>query len=478
MSQGISDRDDLLDTLTDLVGAKHVVTDPDTLAPRLIDWRKRYQGRARCLVEPGTARETADIVRACAATGTPIVPQGGHTGLVGGSTPLADGRSVILSTHRLNRIRDMDPRNNTMTVEAGCILADLQAAAHDAGRFFPLSLAAEGTCQIGGNLATNAGGLNVLRYGTARDQVLGLEVVLPDGRLWDGLRRLRKDNTGYDLKQLFIGAEGTLGVITAAVLRLHPQPRETATAFAAVPDVDAALRLFDRVQGATAESCVSFELIARRGVDLAVAHVQGAQDPIADRHPWYVLVEVAGGTGDGGLRTALEGALGMAFEAGEVADAAIAESAGQRAAFWHLREAVVEGQRHEGASIKHDIAVPVSSVPAFLDRALPAVEDMIPGVRPVPFGHLGDGNLHFNLTQPEGMDPQAFLAEWERVNAAVHDVVAGFGGTISAEHGIGQMKVAENARFKPGVEIEMMRALKRTFDPQNIMNPGKVVPPG
>ncbi len=477
MAEAPVSANDLPAALASIVGARHVVTDPAALAPRLIDWRKRYHGAARCLVEPGTADEFARVVAACAAARVPMVPQGGHTGLVGGSTPLPDGASVILSTRRLNRIRELDARNNTMTVEAGCILADLQRAAADADRLFPLSLAAEGTCQIGGNLATNAGGLNVLRYGTAREQVLGLEAVLPDGRLWNGLRRLRKDNTGYDLKQLFIGAEGTLGVITAAVLRLHPRPRETAAAFAAVPDVDAALRLFARVQAATAESCVSFELLPRFGLDLALRHVADTRDPLAERHPWYVLVEVAGGTGDGGLRTALEDALGEAHETGAVLDAALAENAGQRAAFWHLREAIVEAQRHAGASIKHDIAVPVSAVPAFLERAIPAVEAMIPGVRPVPFGHLGDGNLHFNLTQPAEADPEAFLAEWERVNAAVHDIVADFDGSISAEHGIGRMKVGENARFKPAVEIEMMCAIKHSLDPHNLMNPGKVIEP-
>jgi D-lactate dehydrogenase (cytochrome) len=469
--------DPLLDRFAEIVGAERVITDPDVLAPRLIDWRRKYTGATRCMVEPADTDEVAALVRTCAEARVPIVPQGGHTSLVGGSTPYDTGDAVILSTRRLNRIREIDPRNDTMTVEAGCILADLQSAAAAADRLFPLSLGAEGTCQIGGNLSTNAGGINVLRYGNARDQVLGLEVVLADGRVWNGLRRLRKDNTGYDLKHLFIGAEGTLGIITAAVLKLHPRPRETETAFVAVRDVDAALAVFGRVQAATARSCVSCELMPRVGIDLALKHIAGTTDPIADRHDWYLLIEVAGGSGGGALREALETALAEAYEAGEVPDAALAESDGQRQAFWQVREAIVEGQRQEGGSIKHDIAVPVSQVPAFLDRAIPAVEALIPGLRPVPFGHLGDGNLHFNLSQPEDMDAALFLQQWERVNAVVHDIVMSFDGSISAEHGLGRMKVDENRRFKPGVEIEMMQGVKRMLDPRNIMNPGKVVRP-
>ena len=473
-----SPQPDLLSRLREAVDPCHVVTDAGELAPRLIDWRRKYTGAAQALVKPGSTQEVAAVVRVCADIGTPIVPQGGHTGLVGGSTPDLRGRAVILSTERLTRIRDVDPLNNTMTVEAGCILQTLQDEAVRHDRLFPLSLAAEGTCRIGGNLATNAGGLNVLRYGNARDQVLGLEVVLPDGQVWDGLRTLRKDNTGYDLKQLFVGSEGTLGIITAASLKLQPHPLETATAFCAVRDVDAALDLLGRCQQATAQSLTSFELIPRLGIDLSLAHVAGSTDPLGGRHDWYVLVEAKGGHGDGGLKTALEAALMQAYEGGLVPDAAPAESEGQAQAFWHLREAVVEAQRHEGGSIKHDIAVPVSSVPAFLEEATAKVKEMIPGIRPVPFGHLGDGNLHFNLTQPEDADTEAFLARWEEVNAAVHDIVARYRGSISAEHGIGQMKVAENARFKPSVELEMMRAIKRTLDPRNIMNPGKVVDVG
>ena len=469
--------DPLRARLAEVVGAERVVTDAEALAPHLIDWRGRFRGRARVLVRPGTTAEVAAVVEACAAAGAPIVPQGGHTGLVGGGVPDTEGRAVILSTSRLNRVRAVDTANDTLTAEAGCVLQDLQAAAERADRLFPLSLAAEGTCQIGGNLATNAGGLNVLRYGSARAQVLGLEVVLPDGRVWDGLRGLRKDNTGYDLKQLFIGSEGTLGIITAAVLRLYPRPRERATAVATLRDVQAGLDVLAAIQAATAQSCVSCELLPRLGIDLARRHVAGVRDPVPTPGAWSLLVEVAGGTGDGGLRSALEDTLAEAHAQGWITDAVLAETEAQRSDFWHLREAIVEAQRHEGGSIKHDIAVPVSQVPAFLDAALARVAELIPGVRPVPFGHLGDGNLHFNLTQPEDAARETFLARWDAINAEVHDLVHRFGGSISAEHGLGQLKVAENARFKPAVEIEMMQHLKRAFDPHNLMNPGKVVAP-
>lgn len=468
--------DPLTRELAEIVGVRHVVTAPEELEPHLLDWRGRYRGSARCLVRPGCTEEVAAVVTACARSGVPIVPQGGHTGLVGAGVPLDDDRTVIVSTARLNRIRDLDTVDNTVTVEAGCILQTIQEAAADADRLFPLSLAAEGSCQIGGNLATNAGGLNVLRYGSARAQVLGLEVVLADGRVWDGLRRLRKDNTGYDLKQLFIGSEGTLGIITAAVLRLYPRPRETATALVAVRDAQAGLDILNRLQAATAHAVSSCELIPRLGIELARRHLD-APCPLPPDNDWYILLEVAGGHGDGGLKRSLEDTLMAAYEAGEALDAAPAENVGQARDFWVLREAIVEAQRLEGASIKHDIAVPVSSIPAFLERALETVRSMIPGVRPMPFGHLGDGSLHFNLTLPEGAGGEDFMARAKSVSPVVHDIVREFGGTISAEHGVGQMKISENARLKSPVEIEMMQAMKRALDPRNIMNPGKVLPP-
>ena len=472
------DGDARLDELRSLLGERGLVTDAEAMPPYLEDWRGLADGKAVAIARPATTEEVAAVVRWCAETGTAAVPQGGVTGLVNASAPHGPRAVLVLSLDRMNRVLEVDPVTMTLTAEAGCILQQAQEAAAAEGLRLPLRIGAEGSARLGGNLATNAGGNLTIRYGNTRELCLGLEVVLPDGRVLDELKRLRKDNTGYDLKQLFVGAEGTLGIITAATLKLQPQPLETATAFCAVRDVAAALELLGRCQQATAQSLTSFELIPRMGIELSLKHVRGSVDPLAGAYAWYVLVEAKGGHGDGGLKSALEDALMRAYEDGLVLDAAPAESAGQAQAFWHLREAVVEAQRHEGGSIKHDIAVPVSSVPAFLEDATAKVEELIPGIRPVPFGHLGDGNLHFNLTQPEDADTQAFLARWEEVNAAVHDIVARYRGSISAEHGIGQMKVAENARFKPPVELELMRAIKRTLDPHNIMNPGKVVDVG
>ena len=328
---------------------------------------------------------------------------------------------------------------------------------------------------IGCNLSTNAGGVQVLRYGNARDLVLGIEAVLPDGRIWNGLRGLRKDNTGYDLKQLFIGGEGTLGIVTAAVLKLYPRPREVVTAFVAVTGVEAAVELLGRVRSATGDAVSSFELVPRRGLGFALQHIEGVRDPLAAPHDWYVLIELHGGKAGGGLTDSLEAALAEAYEAGLVVDAALAANAGQASDFWRIREAIVEAQKKEGGSIKHDVSVPVSRIPEFIERGCALVEEMVPGIRPVPFGHIGDGNIHFNLSQPEGADPKAFLARWDEVNHRVHDLVVSLGGSISAEHGIGQLKLSENARFKPPVELEMMRAVKAALDPQGLMNPGKVL---
>jgi FAD/FMN-containing dehydrogenase len=352
----------------------------------------------------------------------------------------------------------------------------VQAAAEAADRLFPLSLGAEGSCQIGGNLSTNAGGIQVLRYGNARELVLGLEVVLPDGRVWDGLRALRKDNTGYDLKQLFIGAEGTLGVITAAVLRLYPRPKETATAFVAVPDVEAAVALLGRVRAGSGEAVTSFELIPRLGLDFALRHVADIQDPLAARHDWYLLIELSAGTGGGGLGAALEGVLAQAYDEGLVRDAALAASQAQAQAFWRIREGLVEAQKFEGGSIKHDVSVPISAIAEFIERACEAVAARVPGIRPLPFGHIGDGNIHLNLSQPEGADADAFLARWDEVREVVYDIVADLDGSISAEHGIGRLNLASNLRTKSAVEIDLMRKVKAALDPANLMNPGKVVP--
>ena len=466
---------DFLGKIEAIVGGAGLITDAEAMAPHLNELRGRFQGYAQCIVRPASTAEVAEVVRLCAEAGTAIVPQGGNTGLVAGGIPFEDGRAVVINLGRMNNIRALDTANDTITVEAGCILHDVQQAAAAAGRLFPVSLGAEGSCQIGGNISTNAGGIQVLRYGNMREQVLGLEVVLPDGRVWDGLRALRKDNTGYDLKQLFIGGEGTLGVITAAVLRLHPRPRERASAFAAVRDLDAAVDLLGRMRSAVGDAVTSFELFPRLGIDLALARVPGTQDPLAGRYDWYVLVEITSG-GGGDLQGSLEITLAAALEDGLVPDATIAANQAQAESFWRLREIMVEAQKSVGGSIKHDIAVPVSAVPAFIARASAAVTALIPGIRPVPFGHLGDGNIHFNLTQPEGADKAAYLARWEEVNRVVHDIVAEFSGSISAEHGIGRMKVEENRHYKSAVEIELMQKVKAALDPQGIMNPGKVVP--
>jgi len=467
---------DLVQRLAGIVGDKGLITEPAEMEPHLVELRQRYRGAAPCVVRPASTDEVAAVVRLCAETGTPIVPQGGNTGLVAGGIPFEDGRAVIVNLGRMNRVRALDPVNDTMTVEAGCILQQVQEAAAGADRLFPLSLGAEGTCQIGGNLSTNAGGIQVLRYGNARELVLGLEVVLPDGRVWDGLRGLRKDNTGYDLKQLFIGAEGTLGIITAAVLRLFPRPRETATAFVAVPDVAAAVRLLGHVRDAVGDNVTSFELIPRIGIDFALAHVPDIRDPLTERYDWYVLVELWSGSADAGLAAAMEALLADAFEADLVRDATIAANQAQSDVLWRLREGIVEGQKPEGGSIKHDVSVPITAIPEFLDRATAAVTRLIPGIRPVPFGHIGDGNIHFNLSQPQGADRDAFMARWDEVNRVVHDIAVELGGSISAEHGLGRMKMVENVHYKSALEIELQQRIKRAFDPQGLMNPGKVVP--
>lgn len=467
---------ELIARLGALVGSKGLIVEAEAMTPHLLDRRERYRARALAVVKPAKTEEVAGVVRLCAEAQVPMVPQGGNTGLVGGGIPDEDGRAIVLSLARMNRIRELDPVNDTMTVEAGCILQNLQAAATKADRLFPLSLGAEGSCMIGGNLSTNAGGIQVLRYGNARELVLGLEVVLPDGRVWDGLRGLRKDNTGYDLKQLFIGAEGTLGVITAAVLRLYPRPRATATAFIAVPDAAAAVALLGRMRAASGETVTSFELIPRLGLDFALRHVPDIVDPLGARHDWYVLAELWAGAENARPEAALEAVLAEGLDAGLVVDATLAASETQTQALWRIREGLVEAQKFEGGSIKHDIAVPISGIVDFLARASAAAEALVPGIRPVAFGHIGDGNIHFNLSQPEGADTQEFLARWDELRRAVYQVVVDLNGSVSAEHGIGRLNLATNLRTKSEVEIDLMRRVKRALDPGNVMNPGRVVP--
>ncbi|PKQ06347.1 MAG: hydroxyacid dehydrogenase [Alphaproteobacteria bacterium HGW-Alphaproteobacteria-11] len=457
-----------------VVGAKGVVEGHD-VAPYLAERRELYVGRAAAVLRPASTQEVSALLKIAHETGTAIVPQGGNTGLVGGQIPHEAGNEVVLSLSRMNRIRALDAENNTLALDAGVTLAAAQAAAEEAGRLFPLSLASEGTCQIGGNLSTNAGGTAVLRYGNARDLVLGLEVVLANGDIWDGMRGLRKDNTGYDLKQLFLGSEGTLGIVTGAVLKLFPRPQSTATAFAAVPDPAAAVKLLRVADNVSGGMVTAFELVPRIGLEFVTRHIEGAADPLPDPAPWYVLIEMSAGSATAGLDATLEAVLAEGLEQGLLTDAALAHSEKQRADFWRLRETLSDVQRLEGGSIKHDVSVPVSRMGEFIAQATRAVEAAIPGVRVVAFGHIGDGNVHFNLSQPIGADKAAFLARWNDMNALVHGIVREMGGSISAEHGVGRLKRDEIAATKSPVEIELMRTLKKILDPKGILNPGKVV---
>ncbi len=464
-----------LDALRTLLGAGGYIDDPADMAPYLTEWRDRWHGDTPLVARPRDTAQVAAVVALCSKAGIKLVPQGGHTGLCGGAMPHAGAGEVVLSLGRLNRVRAVDPEGFTMTLEAGVVLAAAQQIAEGVDRLFPLSLASEGSAQIGGVLSTNAGGNAVLRYGNARDLVLGLEVVLADGRVWNGLRGLRKDNTGYDLKQLFLGSEGTLGVITAAVLKLFPAPKQQETALVAVPGVDAAVRLLALVRETSGDRVSSFELIPRLGLEFVVRHMPGNRDPLAAPSPWYVLIDLTTAADGTDLKDAMQALLEQALEHGLVTDAAVARSKAQRADLWRLRESLSESQKYEGGSIKHDVSVPIARIPAFIATASGAVESLIPGIRPVPFGHLGDGNIHFNLNQPIGMDRQVFLGRWEEVNLVVHDIVAALDGSISAEHGVGQLKVDEIIRYKSPVEVELMRRLKRAFDPLGTLNPGKVV---
>jgi len=463
---------DVLDRLKAAAGAGGFLDDARAIAPHLVEWRERFRGVTSVVLMPTSVSSIQEIVRICAETGTPIVPQGGNTGLVGGQIPSADGSQVVLSLRRFAQIRDVDVAANTMTVDAGAVLADVQAEAQAAERLFPLSLASEGSATIGGLISTNAGGTGVLAYGNMRELVLGIEAVLPDGSLWSGLGGLRKDNTGYDLKQLFIGGEGTLGIVTAATLKLFPRPAAIETAIVAVRDVDAAVRLLNFAQG-HAGTVTAFELMPRVGLEFVLRHVPGTRDPLEQAYPWYVLIDVSLKMAD--TAGAIESLLSDAASNGLIVDGVVAQSWAQRDAFWKLRESLSEAQKPEGGSLKHDVSVPISSIPRFIDEASRAVIAAVPGARPVPFGHLGDGNIHFNISQPVGADKAAFLARMDEVARVVHDMVHAFEGSISAEHGIGQAKVDEITRYKSPVALEAMRAVKRALDPKGIMNPGKVV---
>jgi FAD/FMN-containing dehydrogenase len=464
----------LLARVASAVGPTHVLTSSADLEPYLVDWRGRYRGAARAVVRPASTEEVAAVVRLCIENGVPMVPQGGNTGLCGAATPGTAGDAIVLSLSRMNRVRGLDIANATLTVEAGATLAQAQTAAAEREMLFPLSLASEGSCTIGGNLSTNAGGTAVLRFGNARELTLGLEVVLPDGRVWNGLRGLRKDNTGYDLKHLFIGAEGTLGIITAAVLKLFPAPRARATALVAAPSVDAAVRLLTLLKGALADRLVGFELISGLSLALSRKHHPQSPDPLPG-HAWYVLVQVDDPADNTNLRESLEQALAKGIDDGIVEDATIGQSDAQRAELWALRENISEAQRREGPNIKHDISVPVSAIPQFLRDAQTALSSALPGVRFVIFGHVGDGNLHYNLSAPEGEPAQRFMEQAGIANRIVHDLVSAAGGSISAEHGIGQLKRDELKRYKAPIELELMARIKAALDPQNLMNPAKVL---
>jgi D-lactate dehydrogenase (cytochrome) len=456
-----------------VLGDKGVIADAGGMAPYLAEQRELYRSQALAVLRPASTQEVSEAVKLCAAARIPIYPQGGNTGLCGGAVSTPDG--VILSLGRMNRVIAIDPINFTITAEAGCVLADIQQAAEKADRLFPLSLGAEGSCQIGGNLSTNAGGIDVLRYGNMRELTLGLEVVLPDGRIWKGLRGLRKNNTGYDLKHLFIGGEGTLGIITAATLKLFPLPREVETAFLGFARVEDVMRLFARARSASGDQLTGFELVPRIGIDNVLKSGVNFHDPLQTRHDWYALLEVSSSQKDSGLRGALESLLAEAMEAGLVQDGVISSSEAQRNELWRIRAALAEQQGALGGSIKHDVSVPVSKVADFITQANAAVTSRLPGIRPYPFGHVGDGNIHYNLSQPEGADKAAYLARWDEFNRIVHDIVVAMGGSISAEHGIGLVKLDELEHYAQPLELELMRRIKSAFDPLGIMNPGKLL---
>jgi D-lactate dehydrogenase (cytochrome) len=464
-----------IQTLREILGQDGILTDPADVAPYLVDHRHLYQGRALAVALPRSVEQISQLVRWCNERKIGVVPHGGNTGYCGGATPDESGRQLVLSMRRLARIRGVDPLNYSLVAEAGCILADVQRAADEADRFFPLSLGSEGTCQIGGNLSTNAGGLSVLRYGMMRELVLGLEVVLADGRVLSLLSALRKDNTGYDVKSLFVGAEGTLGIITAASLKLFPKIKSAATAFAAIRDVRSAADLLSRLREASGDRVSSFELIPRIGVELTTQHIPGVTDPLDKPYTWYVLCELTSSRAADPLEEVMEETLGAALEAGLVLDAALARSERERAALWKLRESIPEAQRIDGASLKHDISVTITALPEFVEKASAWVTANVPDGRLVVYGHVGDGNLHFNLNQAPGTDRNTFLAREPVIKRAIHDLVQQFGGSFSAEHGIGRLKVDELERYAAATELDVMRAIKQALDPNAVLNPGKVL---
>lgn len=465
---------DLVARFAALVGPGHALVETVDQARYLVEWRDLYRGETPLVLRPANTAEVAAIARLAHETKTAIVPQGGNTGLVGGQIPVPGKTEIVVSLERLDKVRSLDPLGNSIVVEAGMPLASIHAAAEAADRMFPLTLASLGSCQIGGNIATNAGGTAVLAYGNARNLVLGLEVVLPDGRVWNGLRKLGKDNAGYDLKQIFIGSEGTLGIVTAAALRLHHRPRGIAVAIASVSSPAAALDLFARAQAAARFGLTGFELMSGLAMEFALRHIVGARLPTVVA-PWYILVEVSSGRSHEEANEIILDILGGAMQSGEALEAAVAQSLAQADDFWQLRHGMSEVQKHEGGSIKHDVSVPIGDLPAFLDEAMAAVKEAFPGCRPVPFGHMGDGNIHFNVSQPEGGDRQAFLSRWDEMNAVVHAVVRKYDGSVAAEHGVGRLKVDLLSETKPALDLEIMGRLKDALDPDCILNPGRII---
>ncbi len=465
----------IMDLFKAAVGPNGWTDAADDIAPHVVEWRGLYSGKTPLLLKPSTTDQVAAIMRIAHDTRTPLAIQGGNTGLVGGGVPDDSGHEVLVSLTRLNNIRDVDAAGFAMTAEAGVTVTALHDHAKSVDRLFPLSLASEGSCTLGGVISTNAGGVNVLRYGSMRDLTLGIEAVLPTGEIWHGLKSLRKDNTGYDLKQLFIGSEGTLGVVTAATIKLFPAPRDVATAFLAVPSPSAAIALLAEARAATGDGLTAFELMPRLGLEIVLAHIPNSRDPLSTRSPWYVLVEAATGSNDDSFRSHIDAFISTALENGLVTDGVLAQSNDQARALWRLRESLSEAQKHEGGSIKHDISVPIAKIPDFIARGAAVAEKIVAGARPVPFGHLGDGNLHFNIQSPAGMDRKAFEQHWAAMNRAIHDVVVDMGGSISAEHGIGRLKREELAHYKPALDLRMMHQLKAVFDPHGILNPGRVI---
>jgi FAD/FMN-containing dehydrogenase len=458
-----------------IVGARNALTDESSIAPYMKEWRGLYHGVSSLVLRPGSTAEVSAILKLATDTRTPIVPQGGNTGLVGGQIPDLSGNQIVLSLTRMNTIRAIDAASNAIVVDAGCTLQSVRDAADGVDRLFPLSLASQGSAQIGGNLSANAGGTGALAYGVARDLCLGLEVVLPNGDVLNGLRTLKKDNRGYDLRNLFIGAEGTLGIITAASLKLFPKPKGTATAWLGLASPEQALKVLSLMQDALGPGLTTFELCAATPMQFALIHNAQMRSPLAEAHPWYVLAEVSSGQSQTAVEHALSSLLEAALDIDLILDAVMANSIEQARSFWAIREAMSDAQKHEGGSIKHDISLPVAAIPEFIERAGPLVEATIPGARVACFGHMGDGNLHYNVSQPVGADTQAYLARWDEMNRAVHSLVAEYNGSFSAEHGIGVLKRELLAETLDPVTLATMRNLKAMFDPLNIMNPGKVL---